>query len=122
MPFGTGANLAQSAAWRGRCPDITGYVWLGARYYNPESGSFLSSDPAWNGRDPNYFTFAGGDPINGFDPDGRLAKNGLAALTAGSAYLEEKIDNWSINSPEKVRDYAIDIEQAKAQQQWFLNL
>jgi RHS repeat-associated protein len=61
-------------AWRTRWPDITGYVWLGARYYNPESGGFLSTDPIWNGRDPNYYSFCGGDPINRFDADGRFGK------------------------------------------------
>ena len=28
----------------------------------------------WNERDPNYLSFCGGDPINGFDADGRLSK------------------------------------------------
>src|SRR5207244_1319187 len=82
LAFGMGASLAQSAAWRGRAPDITGYICLGARHYNPETGSFLSSDPVWNSRDPNYFTFAGGDPVNGFDPDGRVGK--ALYQTAGS--------------------------------------
>jgi RHS repeat-associated protein len=71
LPLTSSGNVAQSAAWRGRYSDITGYVLLGARYYNPESGSFLSADPVWNGRDPSYFSFCGGDPINVFDPDGR---------------------------------------------------
>jgi len=71
LPCWIGANVAQSSAWRGRRPDVTGYIWLGARYYNPESGSFVSSDPVWNRGDPNYFTFGGGDPINGLDEDGR---------------------------------------------------
>src|SRR5205085_11053380 len=74
------AGLAQSSAWRGRWPDITGYVWLGARYYNPESGTFLNSDPVWNGGDPNYYTFAGGDPINNFDPDGTCLERDLQNL------------------------------------------
>jgi RHS repeat-associated protein len=74
VPLDAGANLAQSSAWRGRWTDISGYVWLGGRYYNPESGSFLTSDPTWNERDPNYYTFCGGDPINGFDGNGRFSK------------------------------------------------
>ncbi len=74
LPLWQGADVVQASAWRGRWADISGYVWLGARYYNPESGSFLDADPAWNERDPNYHTFAGGDPINYFDPDGRWGK------------------------------------------------
>jgi RHS repeat-associated protein len=78
LPLGRGADVIESSAWRGRPMETTGYVWLGARFYNPESGSFLSSDPVWNGRDPNYYTFAGGDPINYFDADGRVAKKAAA--------------------------------------------
>ena len=77
LALGSGATLAQASSWRGRWPDITGYVWLGARYYNPESGAFLSSDPLWNERDPNYYSYCGGDPINLWDPDGRLGRNWL---------------------------------------------
>jgi RHS repeat-associated protein len=65
----------QASSWRGRWSDISGLVWLGARYYDPVAGQFLSSDPVWNGRDPNYYTFCGGDPINYFDADGRLGKS-----------------------------------------------
>jgi RHS repeat-associated protein len=73
-PLGYSTALGQAATWRGKWKDITGLYYLGARYYNPESGSFVSSDPMWNGGDPSYYSFAGGDPINGFDPDGRTGK------------------------------------------------
>jgi RHS repeat-associated protein len=93
VTLGASADLPQSAAWRGRWPDLTGYVWLGARYYNPESGTFLNSDPLWNARDPNYYSFCGGDPINLFDFDGRCSKPGydptmasLSQWTPGAAY------------------------------------
>jgi RHS repeat-associated protein len=74
LPLGAGANLGQAAVWREHWSDISGYVWLGARYYDPVAGAFLSSDPVWNGRDPNYYTFCGGDPINYTDPDGRCTE------------------------------------------------
>lgn len=70
-----GANMPQSSAWRGRWVDITGYYNIGMRPYDPISGRWLSGDPAWNERDPNYYTFAGGDPINYFDHDGRMSRN-----------------------------------------------
>jgi RHS repeat-associated protein len=66
--------LPQASAWRGKYADITGFIFLGARYYDPCIGRFLSCDPVWSNRDPNYHTFAGGDPINYFDPDGRWGK------------------------------------------------
>jgi len=73
--MGLGGSLAQSSAWRGRRVEMNGWVNLGARFYDPESGAFLSYDPQWNSRDPNYLTFAGGDPVNYFDSDGRLGKS-----------------------------------------------
>src|SRR5439155_26889781 len=74
--LGFGGNLVAASAWRGRWMDITGRINLGLRPYRPETGSFESYDPAWNGSDPNGYSFAGGEPILGFDPDGRLAKQG----------------------------------------------
>jgi RHS repeat-associated protein len=72
---GNGANMAQSSAWRSHWVDITGYYNIGLRPYDPISGRWLSGDSVWNERDPNYYTFSGGDPINGFDSDGRISRN-----------------------------------------------
>lgn len=90
----TGGSLAEASVWRGKWPEATDYIWLGARYYDPESGRFLSSDPVWNGRDPNYYTFTGGDPINYFDADGRLAKQAFnwAGDRFSQAYLNDGPD------------------------------
>ena len=66
-----GADLAQSSAWRSRWPDITGYYQIGLRMYDPVGGFWLSYDSVWNEGDPNYLTFAGDDPVNSFDGDGR---------------------------------------------------
>jgi len=74
VALGHGADVAQSSAWRGRWVDITGYYNIGMRLYDPVAGMWLSYDPAWNAQDPNYLTFCGGDPINGFDSDGRVNK------------------------------------------------
>ena len=67
------ANVPQASAWRGHWPDITGYYHIGLRDLNPVTGGWMSSDSVWNERDPNWYTFAGGDPVMGFDADGRLA-------------------------------------------------
>jgi RHS repeat-associated protein len=75
VALGHGVDVAQSSAWRGHWPDITGYYNIGARVYDPFAGMWLSYDSAWNERDPNYLTFCGGDPINGFDADGRISQN-----------------------------------------------
>jgi RHS repeat-associated protein len=75
VALANGADIAQSSAWRGRWVDITGYYQLGNRLYDPISGQWLSSDSVWNDRDPNCYTFAGDDPINYFDPDGKIARD-----------------------------------------------
>jgi len=75
VALGSGANISLSSAWCGRWVDITGYYNIGMRPYDPISGRWLSGDSDWNERDPNYYSFAGGDPINGFDPDGRMSRS-----------------------------------------------
>ena len=68
-------QLAAATAWRGRRIDPTGFYNLGARYYEPTSGRFLSADPIGQAASPSSYDFAGGDPVNFFDPDGRCPQN-----------------------------------------------
>ncbi len=74
VALGYGGTLLDNLAWRGRWKDITGLYWLGMRYYEPESGRWLSFDPVWNLADASGYSFCGGDPINRFDADGRVGK------------------------------------------------
>jgi RHS repeat-associated protein len=114
--------VEDSVGWRGKRTDPTGLIWIGARYYDPVAGRFLSADPIGHAACMDLYSFCDGDPINSVDPDGRLGKNALAAAMAGSMWLEEKLDSWSVNSPEKVRDLIVEMQQARAQQQWFQSL
>ena len=48
-------------------PGLNAY-YFGARFHDPEIGMWMSSDPAdqfWN-----TFSYTGGNPVNGVDPDG----------------------------------------------------
>jgi RHS repeat-associated protein len=86
----SGVDLAQASAWRGHWADITLNYQLGMRLYNPVAGNWLSDDPVWNEQDPSYRTFCGGDPINGFDSDGRCIEGAATAadnLIYGTANL-----------------------------------
>ena len=63
-----------------------GLYYLRARYYNPQTGRFLSRDPE-DGQpvDPktlHKYLYAGGDPVNGIDPLGR------SMLETGSLDIE----------------------------------
>ena len=75
VAYGNGVDFPMSTAWRGREVDVTGYYCLGERYYDPISGQWLSYDPLWNAGDPNGQSFCGGDPVNGFDPNGKCGVN-----------------------------------------------
>jgi RHS repeat-associated protein len=52
-----------------------GLYYLRARYYNPQTGRFLSRDPEDGNRgEPktlHKYLYAGGDPVNAIDPRGR---------------------------------------------------
>uniref|UniRef100_UPI00146F9E5F RHS repeat-associated core domain-containing protein n=1 Tax=Comamonas composti TaxID=408558 RepID=UPI00146F9E5F len=48
----------------------TGLHYNRYRYYEPETGRYLSKDPIGLGGDWNQFAYAGEDPINFADPEG----------------------------------------------------
>ncbi|MFG2386048.1 RHS repeat-associated core domain-containing protein [Streptomyces avermitilis] len=68
----------------------TGLYLFPKRLYDPSTGRFLSTDPA--GQYPSPYLYAGGDPVNGFDPSGAFTWSwaafgavvgGIAALAGG---------------------------------------
>lgn len=81
VAFADNGDVVVSGAWNGRWSDLSGLIWLGERYYDPVSGSFISCDPYGHDGDPNLYAFCGGDPINFFDPDGRLGKKSDSYLS-----------------------------------------
>ena len=76
-------GLAKSLGWRGKRVDETGLVYMGARYYDPVAGRFFTSaDPLGHGASMDLYSFCGGDPVNSFDPDGRLSSQFYQNLNA----------------------------------------
>jgi RHS repeat-associated protein len=66
--------LADTLVWRSRSIDPSGFYNLGARYYDPIAGHFLSPDPLGHAASMDLHSFCDGDPINQFDPTGRFGK------------------------------------------------
>jgi len=48
----------------------SGLYYYKARWYDPEVGRFLQTDPIGYGDGPNMYAYTGGDPVNGSDPSG----------------------------------------------------
>lgn len=81
----TNTLLAESLLWRSRRMDPGGFYNLGARYYDPMAGRFLSPDPLGHAGSLDLYSAFNGDPINQFDADGRFASGMLnGALQYGS--------------------------------------
>lgn len=70
-----GLSVALSTNWRGERMDITGFYYLGARYYDPMTGMFNSPDPLGHGASMGLYAYVGGDPVNLVDSTGRLQKS-----------------------------------------------
>jgi RHS repeat-associated protein len=89
-----------------------GLYYLRARYYNPQTGRFLSRDPVdgipldLNGipTDPralHKYLYANGDPINGIDPMGREVMFENALIQGGS---KETVIDVAVDSLGKAID------------------
>lgn len=79
-----GGYASEVSLWRSRRTDRTGLIWMGARYYDRGSGRFISPDPAGHGGSWDLYAYAAGDPVNYFDPDGRLVSKALQQNVLGN--------------------------------------
>ncbi|HEY8960719.1 MAG TPA: RHS repeat-associated core domain-containing protein, partial [Luteolibacter sp.] len=77
--------------WRGKRLDVTGFYAMGARYYEPNSGRFLSPDPLGHDASMGLYDYAGGDPINFVDPRGRSAVNIFSSNVTANSLLSSSM-------------------------------
>ena len=82
-------SLATATVWQSRRLDPTGFYWMGARYYDPQSGRLLSPDPLGHDASLSLYDYANGDPVNGLDPDGRCVKGLFGGAIKGDYYKPE---------------------------------
>ena len=63
-------SVAESTIWRGKRIDPSGFYYMGARYYDPNAGRFISPDPLGHAASIELYSAFGGDGVNNFDPSG----------------------------------------------------
>jgi RHS repeat-associated protein len=84
-PINSSSVLGNLIGWRGHYIDPTGFYYLGARYYAPDSGTFLSPDPLGHSASMDLYSYCDGDPVNNYDPDGRCFEGAVTGQTYNTA-------------------------------------
>jgi len=62
-------NIFKYVGLHGVQHDDDGLYFMRARYYDPNTGRFISEDPIWG---DNLYSYSLNDPVNHIDPDGEL--------------------------------------------------
>jgi len=69
LPFGQLLTGEEKYGFTGKEHDETGLQYFGARYYDPNSGRFMNSDPAMDG--VNWYRYVMNNPLRYIDPTGK---------------------------------------------------
>src|SRR5690606_32860051 len=64
----------------------SGLYWMRARFYDPETGRFLTEDPIGIAGGMNLYAFSLNDPVNGWDSTGMTPEN--VCEWRGMAFVE----------------------------------
>ena len=79
-PLGRTATLDFKCGYRNRATESIGLVWLGANWYDPIDGKFMSPDPLGHSANPTLYDVSGGNPLGYFDADGRFGKSAMQQI------------------------------------------
>ena len=96
------ASSGNDVWYTSRRQDVdTGLVYMGARYYDPVVGRFVSKDPMGfdekNLQSFNRYSYANNNPYKYVDPDGRESMGALAQERAQIEYLKGDISEADLN-------------------------
>ena len=76
--------------------DETGLIYLRNRYYDPTNGRFVTEDPARDGE--NWYVYAGNNPVNFVDPDGKVSEALAKRRIRDSAqYIVSAANEYGVN-------------------------
>ena len=103
--------LADTLAWRSRGIDPSGFYCLGARYYDPVAGHFLSPDPLGHAASMDLHSFCGGDPINRFDPTDEIGKSIESFGESVEAQMPGEIARFNENLRQADMNYEGTVQQ-----------
>ncbi len=99
-PFGdslsaTGNGVNVGHLWyKGAYYDgYTGLYRMGVRYYDPDVGRFISEDPLGLAAGINQYTFAGNDPVDGYDPSGTCGFLCAVAVGIFTSFVASEVNN-----------------------------
>ena len=100
-----GFSGSPEASFTGKQLDSTGLYYFNARYYDPQTGRFLTEDPEKQGT--SWYTYCNNNPINNTDPDGKLnTSTYLQWLKSLETPVETQIERLAPivfeNAPQKI--------------------
>ena len=75
-----------------------GLYYYRARFYDPETGRFISKDPiGFRGGDVNLYSYVGQNPVNWIDPSGHITTEGLTGtLLMGAGFVIASTGNLPV--------------------------
>ncbi|MCU0918236.1 MAG: hypothetical protein MUC88_27275 [Planctomycetes bacterium] len=114
----TDANHPNRFLFTGRELDKeTGLYYYRARYYNPQIGRFLQTDPVGYSAGMNWYVYCGNNSTNGVDPSGLKWEDSSVRIIFYDS--DERADSWAASDP--FWDVRIDISGRAAQKAGYRN-
>lgn len=94
-----------------RCDPETGFIYFGQRYYNPQTGRFVTSDPLGYDAGPNLYAYVLNNPLIHFDKYGLMGNDNDSVLTDisiamwGNTFnIEDRLDRTVANWRDEIQN------------------